>query len=164
MRFAGCTLVLLMVVTACAQSSQSDQPIFHDPHETRIAGWTGVDARSLVPSNYLGSIGLLTDSGQSSFTSDGWDLAFPPTGEDGSLLTAHVGPGAYFVLVDACSPDSLPGPGKLYEAEVVSGSHAVPTTPRAVQYNDDSAGGLGCTGSPGTGPAVTPTDSSSLGR
>jgi hypothetical protein len=36
-------LLLVTLIAGCTSAS-STVPIFHDPHETRIAGWTGIDA------------------------------------------------------------------------------------------------------------------------
>jgi hypothetical protein len=147
---------------------RTECPLTHDPHETRIAGWTGIDARPLVPSNKTDQIsGIMANNGQilgeltpngllsSDFTSDAATVG-------GNLLTAQVKPGSYLLLLGRCEA-ALPDPVKtvrgLYEAEVTSGSHAVPVPVRAgsIGIFDSGSGALGpCPASPGTGPPVSP--------
>jgi len=170
LRKIGCTLILI-VIAGCGGSVSSEdygsRPIFHDPNETRISGWTGIDARSLVPDDRVGYIALAPDRGQSRIWVEDFGLKFGPSAGNGQL-TADVGPGSYFVLLGECSspypgqlgpqgPFGLVIPSGLYEAEVVNGSHAVPVRSKNVELFDDSSGGLDCTGSPGTGPSALPS-------
>lgn len=156
-------LLLVPLVAGCTSASAT-VPIFHDPHETRIAGWTGVDARPLVPSNEVDQIsGIMANNGQtigeltpngllsSDFTSD-----FATVG--GNLLTAQVKPGSY--LLELGCDSALPHPAEpvsgLYEVEVTSGSHAVPVPAGSIGVFNDEGGGLGgCPASPGTGAPVS---------
>jgi hypothetical protein len=138
-----------MALAACNDRFPSDQPVFHDPHETRVVGWTGIDASSLVPEGRVGYItGVLRDTGQSLITLGDF---IPAPDVRGNELTALVSPGPYFVLIDECTGTQWEGAGGVYEAEVLNGSHAVPVVRRSVQYWDARSGGLNCTGSPGAG-------------
>jgi hypothetical protein len=160
-------LLLVPLIAGCTSASPT-VPIFHDPHETRVAGWTGIDARPLVPSNETDQIsGIVADNGQTFdvvhngnglYLSD-FTLAVVTVG--GNLLTAQVKPGSY--LLELGCDSALPHPaepvGGLYEVEVTSGSHAVPVPVPAgsIGVFDDEGGGLGgCPASPGTAPPVSP--------
>lgn len=168
---AGCArqrfwwLLPVFVIAGCT-SAVSTLPIFHDPHETRIAGWTGIDARPLVPSNEADRIsGIFANNGQpigepvrnslylSEFTYYGAHVG-------GNQLTAQVKPGSYLLLLGCGSTFYTAQPmDGLYEAEVTNGSHAVPVRVPAgtIGLFDDEGGGLGgCPASPGTGPPVSP--------
>lgn len=136
-RMLLCALLLLMTLTSCGGQ-------FTDPNETRITGWTGIDARPLLSVGQTGAIwGILPDSGQSSIYTEEFVTTFPEVGHN--TLTALTSPGSYFVLFGCSSADPDLN-GGLYEAQVVNGSHAVPEPRRKVEFFDDRNAGLNCGG------------------